>query len=476
MSRPLPARPSLEHLRKEAKALLRALAAGDSGAAARFGPRRGARAPRRLSEAQLVIAREYGFRTWAQLKHHVRSLASDDPMIALSAAVRLGDAVRVRDVLHRFPGLPARLDEAMPDGAFGATALIAAAQQRNREMVDVLLDAGANPNQRTHWWAGSFGVLGDDAELNSHLIARGVVVDAYEAARLGMLDRLRELLAADPTVVHARFGDGKTALHVASTVEIAALLLDHGADIDAQDVDHESTPAQYLIGDHPDVARYLVERGCRTDILLAAALGDLDRVRAALDRDPESVRTMVSPRWFPMRNPQAGGTIYIWTLGNGLSAHDVARASAHDDVYRLLVERSPVDLRLAVACDAGDEAEVRRLLGGRGDASALLTEDTRERLVSTASRGNVRAAHLMLACGWPADVRDAKGVTPLHWAAWHGQAALVRELLDRGADREATESYFGGTPLGWAEHGADGSPMRADGDYVKTASLLAANR
>jgi ankyrin repeat protein len=93
------------------------------------------------------------------------------------------------------------------------------------------------------------------------LIERGAIVDVHGAAHLGMLDRLEELVGRDPSLVHARGGDGKTPLHWASTVEVAGCLLDRGAEIDARDVDHESTPAQYLVRDAPDVARLLVERG-----------------------------------------------------------------------------------------------------------------------------------------------------------------------------------------------------------------------
>ena len=68
MSRPLPARPSLEFERKQAKALLRQLRAGNPDALAR------ARAQHpslgndiKLADAQLVIAREYDFASWPRL-------------------------------------------------------------------------------------------------------------------------------------------------------------------------------------------------------------------------------------------------------------------------------------------------------------------------------------------------------------------------------------------------------------------------
>jgi hypothetical protein len=81
----------------------------------------------------------------------------------------------------------------------------------------------------------------------------------------------------------------------------------------------KSTPAQYMLDWRQDVARYLVRRGCKTDILLAAALGGLELVRKHLDADSDSIRMRVSEEFFAMAHKRAGGTIYNWTLGSGLS-------------------------------------------------------------------------------------------------------------------------------------------------------------
>src|SRR5262245_49851671 len=207
----------------------------------------------------------------------------DDALSALDRAVCANDAARVRAALEQYPALKSHLDAPLPSGAFGATPLLAAVHHGNREMVEVLLAAGADVNARSHWWAGSFGVLDDDHGLAPFLIERGATVDVHAAARLGMLERLDALVPADPGLVHARGGDGQTPLHFASSMAIADYLLDRGADIDARDVDHESTPAQWMVRDRPVVARHLIARGCRTDLLLAAALGDAARVRRHLD-------------------------------------------------------------------------------------------------------------------------------------------------------------------------------------------------
>lgn len=145
------------------------------------------------------------------------------------------------------------------------------------------LTFGQDPNDLTN----ATGRLPND---RPHIFrARGAIVDVFAAAHLGMFDRLRELVDRDPSLVHARGGDGKTPLHCARTVEIAQYLLDRGADIDARDVDHESTPAQYLVRDAPDVTRLLVERGAWFDIFIAVGLGDAALVERCLREDPEAL-------------------------------------------------------------------------------------------------------------------------------------------------------------------------------------------
>ena len=365
MSKSLPARPNLEHLKKQAKDLLKSYQSGDRATQERFRnyhPDLSANSAT-LSDAQLVIAREYGFASWPKLKEHVESLnPAKDPMEELSHAIQTSDVPRARRALDQHPELKPQLNDAIPNAGFGTTLLLAAVQRTNKDLIDMLIEAGADINARSHWWAGSFGVLDNDHGLASFLIERGAVVDVHAAARLGMFQKLQEMLMANPALVHARGGDGQTPLHFASSIEIAELLLKHGAQIDALDIDHESTPAQYMVRDRQPIARYLVARGCRTDLLMAAALGDLELARRHLDQDPGCLHMSVSSEYFPKKNPHAGGTIYIWTLGQHKTPHMVAREFGHEEVFRLLMDRSPEPLKLSQACELGEEELFNQLL------------------------------------------------------------------------------------------------------------------
>ena len=463
MPRQLPEKPNLVYLKKQAKELLRRMRQG------------------KLADAQHALAQEYGFANWAKLKVHVETLGLS-PAEVLKAAVCDSDAERVHKVLTDHPELRERIDDPLPGYGFGQQALFAAVQRSDRATIDVLLSAGANIRKRTEWWAGGFGVLDDcDPSLAEFLTERGAVLDAHGAARLGKIVELRALVAADASAVHAHGGDGQTPLHFASTVEVAEFLLENGAEIDARDVDHESTPAQYMLRvdqkrhyprDRQDVARYLVSRGCRTDILMAAALGDADLARRHLDSDPNCIRMSVSEEWFPKQDPRAGGSIYIWMLGAHRTAHTVARDFGHEEVFQLLMERTPEELKLALACELGDEASFHAFLARDPEAATKLSEDRQRKLPDAAQSNNTKAVRLMLEAGWPVDTPGEAGATALHWAGFHGNAEMARTILKHHPTLEMKSREYEGTALGWALYGSGNGWHRDTGDYVGTVRAL----
>ena len=372
------------------------------------------------------------------------------------------DAPAVRRLLDEYPALRARIDD--PLGPFNSPGIMSV---RSREMLDVLLEAGADINARSQWWAGGFGLLDTASpELAAYAIERGATITAHAAARLGMADKLAELIEADPTLVNARGGDGQTPLHFASTVGIAEYLLEHGAEIDIRDIDHESTAAQYMLGKRPEVARCLIRRGCKTDILMAAALGDLELIRRHLDADADSIRMRVSDEYFPMVGSHCGGTIYQWELGWYCSAVQVARSFGHAECFDFLMERSPVDEKLLNACWLHDEVTVRSL------GAQQLPPAGRRQLAHAARNNDTIAARLMLEAGLPVDTYTQHHATPLHWAAWHGNAEVVRLILLRKPRFDDTSNDYQGTAVDWAVHGSESGWDRRNSDYPTTLDAL----
>ena len=150
----------------------------------------------------------------------------------------------------------------------------------------------------------------------------------------------------------------------------------------------------------------------------------------------------------------------------------LAHQFGHEEVFKLLMQRSPLNLRFAVACEVGDETLAKSLLAKHPDLIAKQPPRAFRRIIGAAVRNNARAVSMMLAAGWPANVQGEKDQTPLHWAAFHGNVEMVRELLDHHAPLEAEEQEFKGTPLGWALYGSEHGWRRDKGDYPLTVETL----
>ena len=306
--------------------------------------------------------------------------------------------------------------------------------KKNLPLLDVLLKYGADLNLKSRWWAGGFGILEYDCtpEEAAPLIERGAVVDVWAAAHLGMFDRLRALVDADPSLVHARGGDGKTPLHCARTVEIARYLLDRGAAIDARDVDHESTPAQYLVREAPDVARLLVDRGAWFDIFIAVGLRDPALVERCLRDDPEALdhRTwhgkyvVAHDGTRPATREAIGdrrGDIYRWVFGHNTSALDAALDLGFDDIAALLRRHASPAQQLLAAAGEADRAAAEAVAAAHPGVVAGLSRgaDAADRGQGSCERHRGRGAdarpRVRSARARPRECRRPSG-GPLSWA------------------------------------------------------------
>ncbi len=322
------------------------------------------------------------------------------------AAIQGGEADVVREMLVRSPELVSMHHA----GSFGGTGLIQAVLRDDDAVVDLLLDAGADVDQRSNWWAGSFGVLdhaGD--EMAAHLLERGATLTPHSVARLGMSEKLRAMIAEDPSCVLQRGGDGQYPLHFARTAEIADLLLRAGAEIDARDVDHESTAAQWHAMERPDVAAHLVALGCETDVFLAAATGSLDLLKHHLAHELESLDTRLSHEKFSTVGEKAADHIYFYTIGKGCSLLHAAAATNQVQVIQwLLGEGADPDprggydhgtpLHSAAWCDAPDAA--RALIEGGADINAISGDIHNNEPIGWAIvSGASEAVRVLLECG-----------------------------------------------------------------------------
>jgi uncharacterized glyoxalase superfamily protein PhnB len=259
MPKALPPQPHIDWLKKAAKERLAELRAREPGA--------------RLHQAQLAVARDYGFASWRALKERVDASSLDGRVVAATLAGDAGALAKLladhprkiavtgsdwsRPLLHLAAErghldavrllLRRGFDVDTRDRYDKATALHWAAQEGHRDVVECLLAAGADVDGAgdAHeigaiGWATCFQhVRTEVAEL---LLAHGARPTIFSAVALGRADLVRELVAADPTLLRnrkmSRFEHHRGPLHLAvlkNRPDMVELLLALGADPRATD-------------------------------------------------------------------------------------------------------------------------------------------------------------------------------------------------------------------------------------------------
>ncbi len=400
--------------------------------------------------------------------------ASDFSRAEYIEAVNNGDANRVKTVLADNDELLAFIDA--PWFAFDAPAIVFAAASGNRELIKVLLEAGADIDVKSGWWAGGTSALQHAAgamlsynrELAEYLIEQGATIDAHAAAGLDMSDTLATLIRENPDVVNAPGSDGMSPLHFAATPRIAELLLENGADINHRDRDHNGTPAQWTMRRRPEVCRYLLEQGAEADIVLYCAMGDIQRAEAEFQKNPKLLKLRInvkSPKGYvipTVETPHAqevpGGHVYAYQVGPTMPLLEIALQSKQPAIVDLLIDLGyEINLRdWYVLVGQGPkrfDTLVKGFLAKGWDINA--SQKHRRGMWSplhwVAQRGLTNGVACLLANGADPNVTDDKGQTPLHFIAQKGvgknQAAL---LIEHGADLNARDDN-GQTPLDYAK-------------------------
>jgi hypothetical protein len=319
-----------------------------------------------------------------------------------------------------------------------------------------LLGLGTNLETVSAWWAPGMNTREVAPEVARFLVERGATLTPHAAAGLGL-----------------------RRIDVARKVKRRAAVAAFRDDVDARDEDHESTPAQWLIGEAPEVVRFLLENGATPDIFLAAALGDRGLAEALIDSNPACVAQRIGrlPE-FPPIGHKGGGTIYQWTLAFNSYAHQIALLKGHEELFNFLYERSDTPTRLLVACVLGRRREAEAIATSNpGLVDSLPAAD--HELVARycwETNTNFEAVKLMLDIGFPvAHPERSHGYSPLHNAAWAGSADLVDLLIARGHPVDLVDPTYNATPLGFAIYDCTVEKRHPEGEYGRVVkSLIAA--
>lgn len=484
--------PNLEHLKNEAKALHKRLRAGDPDAVEllqEFAPRASEPSVVKLTGAQLAIARSYGFSTWPRLRAHVETVAR------YSRSLQQDALLEDTDPANRFLRL-------------------------------ACLTYSADGPDR---WDAARELLKLHPEL-----ARASI---YTIAAIGDVHSAQELLEADPSQARRLGGpydwepllyacysrlDSTAAGH--STLEVARLLLAHGADPNAGYLwEGNSPPFTALTGafgygeDAPNqppheyelqLATLLLEAGAdandeqtlynnlwrrsneHLELLFAYGLGTGDGGpwhRRLAPRHSTPAQMLEDQLVFAADSDELERVGLLLRYGvdvNGLgtrhptlrgrNAYELAVANGATQVADLLAEAGasaapldPVD-ELLSACMQGDENRVDQLLASDATLASAAAARDPARIATAAEHGRSTAVRLLVRLGL--DVNHKQRATPLHLPAYGGDRAMVDLLIKLGADPTIKDDEFDATPAGWAKHAHHDELAAYLGDLEEQAS------
>ena len=487
--KPLPARPSLEQYKKQAKELLKAYRSADVETICRVKrshPRFEKLAEPgfefskfALADAQLVIAREHGFDSWPKFTKRIEVINSEaaarvNPVAAfIEAAIWHGTLDAAEAILAAHPEIARtsihvaailgddaavrRLLAANPQNAFkkeepyGGDALVYLCLSNYLRLdksrsagflraATALLDAGADPNT-------GFTAKDEYGDFETALYGAAGVAHHADLTRL-LLER-----GADPN-------DNETFYHTPETYDNAALkvLVESGKmrrDLVAGMLLRKADWHDY------EGIKYLLEHGANPNLMTRWGYTALHQ---ALRRDNalRNVEVMLEHGADPaIKTAAAVEAQFMPGLGvNGQkSGIAIAARRGRADVLAALerrgieMEMSGVD-RLIAACARNDHASVRAMAAGEPQLVRELLAEGGRLLAEFAGTGNAEGVHLLLELGINvAALYDgdpyfdiAKDSTALHVSAWKAWPKTVKLLIERGADVNAQDAK-GRTPL-----------------------------
>ncbi|MFC9694273.1 ankyrin repeat domain-containing protein [Kribbella sp. NPDC056951] len=465
-TRNLPNEPNLDHLRKQAKRLLTKVQAGDPTAvalASEFHP------VNTLADAQLVIARSYGFPSWPRIVRHLELVGrytrfphrqqvggpldtpeqradeflrlatlhygEDDPARQEAAQAFLPEVAQsniyTMVVTGELEGVRRNLQLAGTEGGpFQWEPLVYLTYSRmdspnQVEIARLLLANGADPNAG-YLWQG----LPSPFTALTGVFGRG---EGDQPPHHNRAELARVLLeaGADPNDSQTMYNCGPGSPPPYDEVHLE-LLLEFGLGRGDGGPWHERMTAA-----HPTPQQLLED-----ELVFASSAGLLRRVELVLAQgiDPEGRGT---------EHPAFGGH----------RAYEFAAVQGHTEIAELLRAHGAAPLddihELYAAAWRGESPSVDAGLAARAVAR------NPHLVMRAAETGQTQALEPLQRLGF--DVNNMAGAAPIHRAALNGHLATVKRLVELGADPWLHDRMYDADALGWAEH----NQQKAVADYLK---------
>ena len=471
MPQALPAQPNIDWLKNAAKRRLVQLRASDSAA--------------KLHQAQLAIARDYGFNSWRALKAHVDGIARTRPARgAVFEAARAGDVEVVRRAFA------AGFDPATRDQD-GRTVYQIAKESRH-EAIELLARDLQQGNTRPVDQAPALRAIMGAAQsghidnLRAHLDAHPELIDAMggglkkaTALHLAVLRNqhaaIRLLIERGANLDARDFPDNATPVHFAAVhgdLETIRLLVEAGADVEGKGDDYEVGVlgwATCFREVREDVATYLLANGAELNLWTAIALDRADDVGAMIARQPSRLgarMTRNQHRRTPLHHAAAKNRAGIVRLllerGADPQATDATGATALTTAVQENAGLMVIEELLAAGATPDFLTAVN--LGRYVEAEAMLREEPSRigpegrdtvALHLAVSKKNLTSIRWLIAHGAAVSAKRPMwdcNHTALHMTVESGAMEIARLLLDAGADPNVRDDKYNATVLGWTEY------------------------